>query len=98
MIEKKGKGNLVKDLRIINLIEADFNFNNKIMARMVMQYIEDNKLIPQEQYRSRKGHKAIEQVNNKRLLYDITHIYIGDESSFIATMHNHIMIILYIQL
>ena len=29
MIKKKGKGNQVGNLRTINLIEANFNFNNK---------------------------------------------------------------------
>ena len=48
MIEKKGKGNLVRDLRTINLIEVDFNYNNKILARIVMKCTKDNKLIPKE--------------------------------------------------
>ena len=33
MIEKKGKGNKVRDLRILNLLEANFNFNNKFMEK-----------------------------------------------------------------
>ena len=45
MIEKKGKINLVKDLYTINLIEADFNFNNKVIARLLIRYVEKNKLI-----------------------------------------------------
>ena len=36
MIEKKGKGNLVTDLRTINLIEADFNYVNKVIAREIL--------------------------------------------------------------
>ena len=38
MIEKKGKGNQVSDLRIINLMKADFNFNNKTLAKEVLRY------------------------------------------------------------
>ena len=48
MITKKGKENLVKDLHTINLMEEDFNFNNKILARLTMNYAEKNRLIPKE--------------------------------------------------
>ena len=46
MIAKKGKSNLVKDLRTINLMEANFNFNNKVVARLIMNCAEENKLLP----------------------------------------------------
>ena len=52
IIEKKGKRNLVSNLWIINLIEADFNFNNKVMTRNATRCVEQNNLIPIEQYRS----------------------------------------------
>ena len=58
MIEKKGKGNLVKDLKTINLSEVDFNFNNKIMARIIMNCAEVNNLLPKEQCGSRKLHRV----------------------------------------
>jgi hypothetical protein len=48
MIEKKGKGNRVGDLRIINLMEVDFNFNNKVIAKELLHCIEHNKLLPDE--------------------------------------------------
>jgi hypothetical protein len=48
MIKKKGKKNLVLDLCIINLMEADFNFNNKILARNTMRYAEENHFIPKK--------------------------------------------------
>ena len=48
MIEKKSKGNKVKDIRIINLLEVDFNFNNKILARITIDYVESNQLLPEE--------------------------------------------------
>ena len=53
IIEKKGKRNRVGNLRTINLMEADFNFNNKIMAREVLFCMEKNKLLQDKQYSSR---------------------------------------------
>ena len=41
MIAKKEKENLIEDLRTINLIEACFNFNKKIMARSTMKYAKE---------------------------------------------------------
>ena len=60
IIEKKGKGNKVKDLRMINLLEVDFNFNNKIRTRMTMDCIKSNQLLLEDQYKSRKFHKALD--------------------------------------
>ena len=48
MIEKKVKANLIKDLCIINLIEVDFNFNNKVIERALIYCIEINKLLSLE--------------------------------------------------
>ena len=42
MIKKKGKKNLVLDLCTINLIDADFNFNNKVLACNTMRCTEEN--------------------------------------------------------
>ena len=74
IIEKKGKGNLVQNLCTINLMEADFNFNNKVIARSIMKYAEENNLLPAEQYVSRKLHHMASQAINKRLVYDISHL------------------------
>ena len=74
MIKKKSKGCIVSDLRTINLIEVDFNFNNKIIARDVLRYADDNELLPKEQYGSRKGYRASYQAVNKRLLYDLVYL------------------------
>lgn len=71
MIEKKNKGNLVSDLRTINLMEADFNFNNHVMGKQVNRCAEANAQIPKEQYGSRKRHQARHQATNKKLLYDL---------------------------
>ena len=45
IIEKKNKDNLIRDLRIINLIEANFHFNNKVMARLTINCAEYNKIL-----------------------------------------------------
>lgn len=73
MIEKKGKGNLVNDLRTINLLESYFGFNLKVMGRTTSACTEHNLLFPKEQYGSRKLHQAIKHAVNKRLLYDLSH-------------------------
>ena len=51
-------------------MEAEFNFNNKVMGQEVGACAENNKLLPKEQYRSRKEHQACHHGLNKRLLYD----------------------------
>ena len=48
IVEKKGKGNQVGDLRIINLIEVDFKFNNKVLARDLLRCTEENDLLLKE--------------------------------------------------
>ena len=70
MIQKIGKQPEVEKLRTINLLESDFNFNNKIMGRAVRECAERNKLLPKEQYGSCKNHQARHQGLNKQLLYD----------------------------
>ena len=74
MLLKKGKGHHVDDLRTIQLMEAEFNANNKKIGRDVMRCAELNEEIPKEQYGSRKGKRAILHAVNKRLLYDIIHM------------------------
>ena len=59
IIEKKGKGNLVQDLRTTNLMEEEFNYNNKILAWEVIRCAEENKQILREQYSSCKNDRAI---------------------------------------
>ena len=54
-------------------MEADFNFNNKVIARDIMNCVEQNHLFPMEQYSSHKGHQIIHQATNKRLVYGIAH-------------------------
>ena len=58
MIENKGKGNKVRDLHKLNLIEANFNFNNKVIAKTMLECAERNGTLLPEQHGSRKGLRA----------------------------------------
>ena len=62
---------MVDKLRIILLYESDFNFNNKIIGRKALENGERHGAIAIEQYGSRRGKSAIDQVLNKQLTYDI---------------------------
>ena len=68
----KEEGNYnIKRLRTILLYEADFNFNNKLLGRRMMQAAEDNGVIAREQYGSRKKMSALDCALNKCLMFDI---------------------------
>ncbi len=71
MIHKKAGVDLVTKLRTITLLEADFNYNNKILGRSTLQHAEKHGLIAKEQYGSRPGKSAIDHAVHKRLTYDI---------------------------
>ena len=60
----------MQSLCSVELTDADFNFNNKVLRRAI-QHAEEINDIAQEQYGSRKGKSAIDQALNKRLTYDI---------------------------
>ena len=55
MLEKKLKGVLISNLRTICLMEADFDFDNKILVRDLIKCAERYRNIPKEQYGRRKG-------------------------------------------
>ena len=55
-------------------MEADFNFNNKVKGKTVNAYAEKHKMLPKEQYGSRKRHQSRHHGLNKRLLYDLCHL------------------------
>jgi len=48
IIAKKRKENMINNLQIINLMEVDFNFSNKILAKHIMECIERNNLLSKE--------------------------------------------------
>ena len=59
-------------LRLILLLDARFNHNNKLIGKAIMNYGEKHGILAPEQYGSRKDRSAIEHAINKRLTIDIT--------------------------
>ena len=55
----------------IQLLDSQFNMNNKKLGRYLLSYAEKHNLISEEQFGSRKGHKASLAVLNKRLTLDL---------------------------
>jgi len=73
MLEKKPGVIQVDKLRAILLLEADFNFANKLtLGVRMMRSAEANGLTHQETLGSRKFHDARELALNRRLLTDIS--------------------------
>ncbi len=71
MIPKKTNSLRADQLRTIVLLEADFNFLNKIMGKRIMQNAEQAKSVAREQFGSRKAKGAINHAVNKQLALDI---------------------------
>ncbi len=71
MILKRSGVTLLSGLRTIILFPVDCNYVFKHIGREMMALTEQTKTIAQEQYGSRKRHKAIDQAVNKALAYDI---------------------------
>lgn len=61
----------VDQMRLIQLMDAEFNMNNKMIGRRMMQNAEALGLIPKDQYGSRKHHRSITAALNKRITMDI---------------------------
>jgi hypothetical protein len=59
----------------IQLFELDFNHNNKLLGKVMMEWVETNKTIALEQYRSRKGFEVILHAINKLLSMDLIQQY-----------------------
>ena len=68
---KKVNSYRVDKLRTIVLFEAEFNFINKAVSRKLAHAGEKKKCLAIEQHGSRKSHRSIEHVLNKRLCMDI---------------------------
>ena len=60
MLEKEEGNAKVDRLRTILLYESDFNFNNKMIGKNMMQEAERSGTLAREQYGSRQGMTAIE--------------------------------------
>ena len=73
-IPKKANSFRTDKLRTIVLLEADFNFGNKVISRRIAQTAEMYGSLAPEQYGSRKGHRATECALNKRLTLDMLRV------------------------
>jgi hypothetical protein len=71
MIPKKNDSLRADQLRTIVLMEADFNFLNKIAGKRIMANAEKSNSIADEQFGSRKMKGAINHAVNKQLTLDI---------------------------
>ena len=87
MIPKKAEGeHRPEKLRLILLMCARFNHNNKLIGKKMMEYGEKNGTLAEEQYGSRKAKSAIEHALNKRLILDVARqtkkecIYIANDA------------------
>ena len=87
MIPKKTVGELRPEkLRLILLMDARFNHNNKLIGKKLMQYGEKHSILAAEQFGSRKDKSAIEHAVNKRLTLDLSRqtktkcIYIANDA------------------
>ena len=61
----------IKRLLAILLYEADLNFNNKLLGRMMIQVAEDDNVIAHKQYGIRKNMSVQDCALNNCLMFDI---------------------------
>ena len=72
MLEKVPGNSLAEKLRAILLMEADFNFANRLFFNVrMMQKAEQSGQLPEELYGGRNGHEAQEVAVNRRIMADI---------------------------
>ena len=74
MIPKKKEDLRPAKLRLITLMHALFNHNNKWVGREMMKFGEANNLLAREQYGGRKKKSANQHALNKRLILDYIRI------------------------
>ena len=61
----------VDKMRCVQLYDAENNMVNKYLGRMILAHAEKAKAICEDQYGSRKNHKAINACPNKELIMDL---------------------------
>ena len=61
----------VELMRTIQLMNSEFNMNNKKLGRDVMAFAERHKALAAEQFGSRKNHQSVNAALNKRLTMDL---------------------------
>jgi hypothetical protein len=72
MLEKQPGNSQIHRLRILPLLERDFNQAvHIIIARQLSFHLEDNNMVPAMQYGSQEGHQYVSAVLNKQLTHDI---------------------------
>lgn len=71
MIPKRSGLTHVNKMRIIQLMDAQFNNINKLCRKRIMQHAEAHKLLSNDQYGSRKFHQSITCCLNKVCLMDL---------------------------
>jgi hypothetical protein len=73
ILKKSGVYNIDK-MRMITLMDAAYNMNNKQLGRDVMKHAESLQNLAREQYGSRKHHQASTAATNKVLMMDLLRI------------------------
>ena len=71
MLLKKAGVYWTSKMRMIILMNAEFNLNNKKLGKELMEHAKRNKFLQAEQYGTRKRHSLIRATLNKRLTADI---------------------------
>ena len=61
----------IEKMRTIQLLDSQFNMNNKKLGRELISHAESIGLLAEEQFGSRKSRKAVSVALNKRLTLDI---------------------------
>ena len=69
-IEKKPGDFRLSKMRTIQMMNSEFQANNKLIGKRSMAYAEEHRLIPPGQCGARKQHQAIDLALSKRLVWD----------------------------
>ena len=74
MLKKKSNDLRPEKLRLVTLMDAQFNHNNKHLGRIMMKNGEKNLHLATEQYGSRKNKSAVEHALNKVMTLDLSRV------------------------